>query len=223
MSEHQHQHAHTGDELPEQLGADFWNERYSSAPAIWSGRPNPQLVAEVAALPPGRALDVGCGEGADAIWLAGLGWDVTAVDVSQIALDRAAAHAAAEGVTGRVRWQQLDLGQSFPEGTFTLVTACFLHSFPQSGLPREAVLRRASAAVAPGGVLLIAGHAGVPPWPGHQHGDMHFPSAPEVLASLKLPDGEWDVLAAREHERIQTGPDGQPYPRVDNVLKVRRR
>jgi SAM-dependent methyltransferase len=130
MSEHQHQHAHTGDELPEQLGADFWNERYSSAPAIWSGRPNPQLVAEVAALPPGRALDVGCGEGADAIWLAELGWSVTAVDISTVALARAEEHArrAGDDVAARITFQEADLTSwGPPPSSFDLISSQFVH------------------------------------------------------------------------------------------------
>ncbi|MDT7576084.1 MAG: hypothetical protein QOH17_2417, partial [Pseudonocardiales bacterium] len=79
-----------------------WDERYASLDQVWSGRPNGALVAEVAQLRPGRVLDVGCGEGADAVWLAQQGWDVTALDVSQVALERAALHARQAGVT--VRW-----------------------------------------------------------------------------------------------------------------------
>ncbi len=85
MTEHNHETEFRFDE-------DFWNERYRSSERVWSGNPNPQLVAEVAGLAPGRALDVGCGEGADAIWLARRGWDVVATDISGVALERAAQH-----------------------------------------------------------------------------------------------------------------------------------
>ncbi len=74
-----------------------WEERYRASPAVWSGNPNPQLVAEATDLPAGRALDIGSGEGADTIWLAARGWQVTALDFSRVALERAAGHAEAAG------------------------------------------------------------------------------------------------------------------------------
>ena len=83
-------------------GQGEWDERYAGAERMWSGQPNGALVAEIRDLPPGRVLDVGCGEGGDAVWLARQGWDVTALDVSQVALDRAERAAEAAGV--KVRW-----------------------------------------------------------------------------------------------------------------------
>ena len=97
MSAHHHGHQH-GTAEPEASSAhwtaEFWDERYSSIPALWSGHVNAVVVTETEALSPGTALDVGCGEGGDALWLAGRGWQVEGVDVSQVALDRAARHAA---------------------------------------------------------------------------------------------------------------------------------
>ena len=89
-----------------------FEERYRATDALWSGRPNTQLVREAADLPPGTALDVGCGEGADAIWLAERGWQVTAVDFARTALERGRAQAESRGpeVAGRIRWVQLDVG-----------------------------------------------------------------------------------------------------------------
>ncbi|MEK8105682.1 class I SAM-dependent methyltransferase [Micromonospora sp. M12] len=81
-----------------------WEERYQSRPSVWSGQPNPQLVAEATDLTRGRALDVGSGEGADAVWLAERGWQVTAVDISSTALNRAAAHADTVGVANRIEF-----------------------------------------------------------------------------------------------------------------------
>ncbi|MFE9365751.1 SAM-dependent methyltransferase [Streptomyces sp. NPDC006978] len=199
--------------------AEMWDDRYRESDRIWSGNPNVVLVREVEDLKPGRALDLGCGEGADAVWLARTGWQVTATDISRVALERAAVHAAEAGVADRVDWQWHDLGASFPEGEYDLVSAQFLHSM--GDLPREEILRRAAGAVAPGGVLLVVGHAGFPSWE-HDHPDMELPTTDEVLASLELPEGEWEVLLSEEHERVQNDPDGNPTTRTDNALKVRR-
>ncbi|TDB75036.1 MFS transporter, partial [Actinomadura sp. KC216] len=200
---------------------EFWDSRYAEHDHLWSGDPNQMLVQETSDLEPGTALDLGCGEGGDAIWLAKRGWHVTATDISGVALERAARHAEAAGVADRIDFQQHDLGVSFPKGTYDLVSAAFLH-FPQEGLPREPVLRAAAAAVAPGGTLLIVGHSGPPPWDPDAYPKAHLPTAAEVLASLRLPDGEWDVLYSAEHDRVQTAPDGRVMHRTDSTVKVRR-
>lgn len=203
-------------------GEEFWDARYAEHDHLWSGEPNTVLVEEVTGLEPGTALDLGCGEGADAIWLAERGWRVTAADISRVALERAARHAEAAGVADRVDWRRHDLGASFPGGTYDLVSAQFLHS-PEEGMPREEILRAAAAAVAPGGTLLIVGHAGPPPWDPAAHPGVHLPTADEVLKSLGLPDGEWEVLRSGDHERVQTAPDGRVMTRTDNALRLRRR
>jgi SAM-dependent methyltransferase len=179
------------------------------------------LVREIVGVDSGSALDLGCGEGADAIWLAQQGWRVTAVDISRTALDRAARHADEAQVADRIDWQRVDLGVSFPAGTFDLISAQFLHSTTE--LPRERILRAAAAAVAPGGLLLIVGHSGVPPWEHDHHPDIVFPTPDEVVKSLDLPDGQWEVQLCDEHQRTQNGPDGQPAIRTDNAVKLRRR
>jgi SAM-dependent methyltransferase len=141
-----------------QFSREFWDDRYRSADQLWSGLPNPQLVAQTSGLTPGDALDVGCGEGADAIWLASQGWTVTAVDISVVALDRAAAHAAARGdeVARRVSWLQGDL-LSWDPGSqqFDLVSAQFMY-LPEAGL--RSLHQRLASAVRPGGTLLIVLH-----------------------------------------------------------------
>ncbi|MFD6529233.1 class I SAM-dependent methyltransferase [Streptomyces sp. NPDC060184] len=200
--------------------AELWDERYRRSDRIWSGNPNTVLVREVSDLAPGRALDLGCGEGADAVWLAGRGWEVTATDLSRVALGRAAVHAAEAGVADRIDWQWHDLGVSFPDGTYDLVSAQFLHSM--GDLPRERILRRAADSVAPGGILLVVGHAGFPHWEPNPDPSVRFPTPDEVLASLEPRPGEWEVLLSGEHERVQNDPDGNPTTRTDNALKVRR-
>ncbi|GJF31330.1 methyltransferase [Kitasatospora sp. NE20-6] len=210
----------TTDDTRTASAEEFWDTRYATANRIWSGNPNTALVRETTGLVPGRALDLGCGEGADAVWLARQGWRVTAVDVSAVALGRAAGHAADAGVGDLVDWQQHDLSVSFPAGSFDLVSAQFLHS--PADLPREQVLRAAAEAVAPGGVLLVVGHAGPPSWdPGHHHA-LGLPTTDEVLASLELPSGHWEVLVSTEYEQQLTGPDGRPGTRRDNTLMLRR-
>jgi SAM-dependent methyltransferase len=198
-----------------------WDARYAEKERMWSGRPNAALVRETSGLTPGTALDLGCGEGADAIWLAGRGWRVTGVDISGLALERAALHAEAEGVADRVAWRRQDLGEVFPEGEFDLVSAQFLHSRVE--LPREEILRRAADAVAPGGILLVVGHTEVPPGHHEGHGDdLSLPTAQEVLDSLALPDGAWEVLTAEEQRRPGR-PDGDDHGhRADATLAVRR-
>ncbi|MEV0232858.1 bifunctional NAD(P)/FAD-dependent oxidoreductase/class I SAM-dependent methyltransferase [Nonomuraea sp. NPDC050786] len=198
----------------------YWDARYGQSAQMWSGNPNVMLVREVTDLEPGTALDLGCGEGADAIWLAGRGWRVTAADVSGVALERAAEHATGAGVADRIDWQRHDLSASFPEGTYDLVSACFLHS-PRD-LPREAILRAAASAVAPGGVLLVVGHGGWASWVENPPFEADFPTPQDVLDALALPEGEWEVLVSEEYEHTQNSPDGHPGTRTDNVLKVRR-
>ncbi|MFJ8211481.1 SAM-dependent methyltransferase [Streptomyces sp. NPDC096033] len=201
-------------------GQEFWDSRYRESRRIWSGRPNSVLVREAADLAPGRALDLGCGEGADAVWLAGRGWRVTGTDISPVALERAAGHAADAGMADRIAFERHDLGESFPAGEFDLVAACFLHS--PGEMPRERILRTAAAAVAPGGVLLVAGHGGPAPGAENPHPDLYFPTPQEVLAGLELPEDGWEVLVCAEHERTGTEAD-RPGHGYDNTLKVRRR
>ena len=135
--------------------AAMWDARYQEKDgAMWSGRPNGRLVAEVSGLAAGRALDVGCGEGADAIWLAGQGWEVTAVDVSSVAVDRARDAAGRARVT--VEWLSGDaLAMDLPVGAFDLV------SLQYPALPKaagDAAVRKLLGTVRPGGLLLAVYH-----------------------------------------------------------------
>jgi SAM-dependent methyltransferase len=217
---------------PPQSAAEAWDERYRSKPKLWSGKPNPQLVREGGGLRPGKALDVGCGEGADAIWLAQQGWTVTAVDVSAVALERAAAHEKAaleresvhaEGpgeIPSRIHWEQCDLDNWQPAEKYDLVSSQFLHS-PQ--MAWQGPLQAAAAAVKPGGTLLIVGHHPdrLPPWGNHTHREMFY-TCPELVQELGLDSPEWLVEVNTTRERVTAGPDGQEAVIGDTVLRATR-
>lgn len=205
---------------PEQDAQEFWEQFYGGDERIWSGRVNAHLAEVTADLAPGRALDLGCGEGADAVWLAEDGWQVVAVDVADNALSRARAAAAQRGVSSRIRFERHDLSASFPAGRFDLVSAQFLHS--PARLDREAVLRRAAEAVAVGGRLLIVDHGAAPPWAGEHAHEHHFATVDEVLAGLALDDKQWERLRAETVARAAVGPDGQAATLSDNVILLRR-
>jgi len=198
-----------------------WEEHYAERKRVWSGRANVRLVEVAASLPPGRALDLGCGEGGDAMWLAEHGWQVTAVDISQTALDRAAADALARNVTDRIDFARHDLPDTFPKGVFDLVSAQFLHSMTELDRPR--VLRLGADAVGAGGLLLIVDHAGPPPWASKLHHHHEFPGIEEVIESLNLDAGQWERVRAEAVGREDTGPNGEAGTLVDNVIILRRR
>jgi SAM-dependent methyltransferase len=198
-----------------------WEEHYGECDRVWSGRVNVRLAELASTLKPGRALDLGCGEGGDAMWLAEHGWHVVAVDISETALHRAAADASARGLGGRIEFQQHDMSESLPAGTFDLVSAQFLHSMVDLDRPR--ILRETADAVVPGGLLMIVDHGGPPPWASKLHHHHEFPSADEVVESLNLDAGEWERVRVEPVEREATGPDGQVGTLIDNVIVLRRR
>ncbi len=230
MNHEHHHHDSTLAELRQALTREFWDERYGGSERVWSGKPNQRLVEHTADLTPGLACDVGCGEGADAIWLAEQGWDVTAVDVSRVALDRTAQHAIERGVDRRVKVGEYDVLGAHPPrhprhtDGFDLVSAHFMH------VPREdfdGVYRRISAAVAPGGRLLVVAHhpddvdsgARRPHGPG-----LMFPPE-QLLAALGVEGGnsdDWQIEIADAPVREQQMPEG-PLRVRDTVVRLRRR
>jgi SAM-dependent methyltransferase len=193
-----------------------WDAMYRSRDAVWSGEPNPQLVAEVAGMTPGRALDLGCGEGADALWLAARGWTVTAVDISRVALGRAAAdekrvHAPA----GAVDWRHADTAATPPQpGAYDLVS---LQYFPVRREPGHRALRALLDAVAPGGTLLIGSH--------HHAEVAHVREAAQYHTVHDVADllgDEWTITVLEERARADPAPAGTHHTR-DEVLRAVRR
>jgi SAM-dependent methyltransferase len=213
----------TPDTTESSTAAQFWDGRYGERDQIWSGRPNQVLVELTADLVPGRALDLGAGEGADSIWLAERGWQVTALDVSATAIDRARAAAGARGLAvGQIDWQVTDLATWSAAQDYQLVSAFFLHS--PVDFPRARVLRRAADTVSAGGHLLVVGHAAPPPWArDHDGHHMELPTPASELADLALDAGAWEILVAGVRERDATGPDGQAGHLSDSVVFARRR
>lgn len=197
------------------MDAQCWDARYRSREQVFSGSPNGVLVTEVTDLRPGQALDVGCGEGADALWLARHGWQVTAVDISPTALQRA----AGTDMEGRVAWRRADLTTTPPEaGAFDLVSVQY---FPLRHQPDHAALRGLLDAVTPGGILLFASHdpAELAPRPeeGFDPGDYYHP---DDIA--KLLERNWIVQINETRLRTVPTPAGTHHTH-DTVLRAQRR
>lgn len=202
---------------PEMFEQASWDERYGGPGRVWSGRANAVLAAEAADLRPGRAVDLGCGEGGDAIWLAEHGWQVTGIDFSETGLARAAAHAAERGVADRIEWRQADLRRWTPGGEqWDLVTSHFLHLLDDGML---GATRQMAGAVAPGGTLLVVGHH-----PDDAHTGLRW-SMPGVLFTAEelqpaLDPELFDVHV--EARARQENRDGVVHDVRDAVLHARR-
>ena len=207
---------------PEVAPVDFWEERYAGSDAVWSGRVNHSFASVAATLTAGTALEFGCGEGADAIWLAQQGWQVTGVDISPTAIGRAteAATKAALSPDG-LRFVAADLADWSTDDAYDLVTASFLHS--PVAFDRTSALRKAAGYVRPGGHLLVVSHAAAPPWADlpsdHHH---HFLSPAEEVEALALDPADWTTILAEVRTPSATAPDGQPATLDDSVILLRR-
>ena len=199
------------------MDSSEWNARYEATELVWTAGPNQTFAAEVGSLPPGNALDLAAGEGRNAIWLAEHGWKVTAVDFSDVALRKAEQRAEHAGV--EITTVVSDVTEhTFPAEAFDLVAVIFLHL---RGEQRRAVHRRAAAAVAPGGTMIVLGHDSTNIADGH--------GGPQDPAVLYTPD---DVVAdldgtgltvtkAERIERPVTTPEGEATA-IDALVVARR-
>lgn len=201
----------------------FWETRYADSQNVWSGRVNDVLAEVASTLVPGRALDLGCGEGGDAVWLAQQGWTVTGLDISPTAVARGNSAAAAEGISDdRLHLLSADLETWSPREDQDFVTCSFLHS-PPALIDRELILRRAVRWVRPGGHLLVISHAQAPPWADPKMIEGYvFPTPESDLSALELDRQDWQVLTCQTRQRIATGPDGRVATVTDGVVLVER-
>jgi SAM-dependent methyltransferase len=200
---------------------EFWEQLWSKtlrehADKVARRPPHAQLLAVAADLTPGRALDAGCGHGAETLWLAAHGWQVTAVDFSAAALAHARSMAAAAGteLAQRIDWREGDLATFTPEpASYDLVVCLYVHI---AGSVEE-MLQRMASAVAPGGTLLLVGHRPIDPATGAPS-----PAANQVQVSVEdalaaLDTHVWELLLAEERPRAVAGSG------VDALIRARKR
>jgi SAM-dependent methyltransferase len=193
-----------------------WDELYASRELVWTAEANRFVAEELAGLAAGRALDLGTGEGRNAIWLAERGWQVTAVDFSAAGLAKAARLAGSRGVTG-VRWVEADLrGYQPGPAAYDLVLVAYVHLLPDEF---AALLRMAASALAPGGTLLVVGHDADNI--AHGHGGPQDPRVlhrvPDVVAALP----GLDIQRAEQARRPVLTGDGERTA-IDTVVRAQR-
>ena len=193
------------------MDADAWDERYAASELVWSATPNQFVAAECADLPPGTAVDLAAGEGRNAIWLAGLGWQVTAVDFSQVALDKGR-RLAAEALDdpARVTWVRGDATTWQPGEPVDLVVVAYLQ------LPadqRRAAVRAGLTALRPGGTLLLVAHdsTNLTEGTGGPQDASVLMTAEDVLADLEGLDHRV-VRAGRVAREVAPGDDHRGEP-----------
>ncbi|RSM74973.1 SAM-dependent methyltransferase [Amycolatopsis sp. WAC 01375] len=190
---------------------EFWDELHERR-AAGTPKVNARLAEIAGPLSPGTVLDLGCGGGGDALWLAARGWRVTAVDIS------GAAVRALRERGGPITALRVDLAEDFPDGTFDLVSAQYFHT--PFALDRARVLRTAADSVNPGGRLVVVDHGSAAPWSWDQ--DAEYPTPGDVAAELDLDQAEWSIDRAEATERQATGPEGRTATVIDHVLILRR-
>jgi SAM-dependent methyltransferase len=190
-----------------------WDKRYAAVENLWAAKPNRFLVAEVAELAPGRALDLACGEGQNGIWLATLGWEVLGVDYSEVAIAKARGRAEREGV--RIDFICADLvDYEPPPAAFELVLLLYFH-IPAA--ERRRVLAKAAGALAPGGTVVLIGHD----LTNLTHG-VGGPSDPDLLSTPDELASELPGLEIEKAATILRDVDGEDRDAIDNLVRARR-
>ena len=190
-----------------------WDERYGAVENLWAVKPNRFLVAEVSGLRPGRALDLACGEGQNAIWLATLGWDVLGVDYSEVAIAKARARAERDGVSAEFNCADLVEYEPAPSG-YDLVVVLYLH-IPST--QRASVHAKASAAVAPGGTFLLLGHDLANLTDG-----VGGPSDPDILYTAAEIAAELPGLEIEKATTVLRDVRGEDRDAIDTIVRARR-
>jgi SAM-dependent methyltransferase len=202
------------------VDAEGWDDRYRSSELVWGIAPNRWVEQELAGLPAGRALDVACGEGRNALWLASLGWQVTAVDFSPVALEKG--HALEERALAdragsvRVSWRCADATTYRHDAAIDVALLCYLQ-LPAA--QRRAAVRNAAAALAPGGTLLVIGHDSA-----NLADGTGGPQDPRVLftaADIASDLGGMDLTIDRA-DAVQRPVDGAPRPAIDALFRAHR-
>ena len=198
------------------MKAADWDERYRAKEFIWGVEPNRWVAQELADLPPGRALDLACGEGRNAIWLAQRGWQVTALDFSEVGLDKARALADHAGVT-TIDWRCADATTYHHDGEVDLVLISYLH-LPAA--ERRVVVRNAAAALAIGGTLLMIGHESANITQG-----AGGPQDPAVLFTAADVAGDLagTGLLIDRADAVLRPFEGAPRPAIDALVRAHRR
>jgi 2-polyprenyl-3-methyl-5-hydroxy-6-metoxy-1,4-benzoquinol methylase len=192
---------------------DDWDRRYASVENLWAVKPNRFLVAEVSELSPGRALDLACGEGQNAIWLATLGWDVTGVDYSEVAIAKARERSERDGV--QVTFECADLVEYEPErAAHDLVLVLYLH-IPSA--QRPSVHAKAAEALAPGGTFLLLGHDRTNVTEG-----VGGPSDPDLLYTADEIAAELPGLEIQKASTVLRDVAGEDRDAIDTIVRARR-
>ena len=199
----------------------FWEERYAQSLARSRGKAGQLLQQEIAQLEPGHVLELGCSTGDDSLWLAEQGWQVTAVDLSEQAIQTARRLAQEAQLETQIQFLSCDLSVDFPVGEFELVTALYFQS-PYDSFPRIPILQQAAAQIVPGGHLFIVTHATGPSWANFPASMPAFPPAEGDWQALALSEQHWQLEKLKVESRMARGPEGEVCEFKDNVILARR-